>query len=221
MISDGTLIQAKGLSYRLDELLGGSPDSRLFVGARYVTLRLTAQMYHRFHSPTDCVIDRVDYVSGDCWNVNPPALERVPRLFCRNERAIIHTRLEQTDERLALVAVAAILVASIRLHCADVLLHLRYRGTNPIRCQHGARRGEELGWFEHGSTIILLAPARWRLADGLTSGSRIRMGQVLMRESQDSEAPYSAVSTDSAGNRDDASARSARADQSTISSRPS
>ena len=58
-------------------------------GGQYVTLRLTAAMYHRFHAPHDCRVRQVTYVSGDTWNVNPIALKRVERLFCRNERAVI------------------------------------------------------------------------------------------------------------------------------------
>jgi phosphatidylserine decarboxylase len=181
VVDDMTMLQAKGMPYRLDELLGSEASAEPYRGATYVTLRLTAQMYHRFHSPANCRIGHVDYVSGDCWNVNPPALERVPRLFCRNERAILHCRIDETGERLALVAVAAILVASIRLRFADVLLHLRYRGTNPIACNHEAQRGEELGWFEHGSTIIVLAPPGWKLAKPLDTGARVRMGEVLLK----------------------------------------
>lgn len=176
-----TLLQAKGMPYRLDELLGNSATAEQYQGATYVTLRLTAQMYHRFHSPSDCKIRQVDYVSGDCWNVNPPALDRVPRLFCRNERAIIHCELTESGDSIALVAVAAILVASIRLSFANVLLHLRYRGVNSIRCEHTARRGDELGWFEHGSTIVMLAPRGWRLDDSIESGARVRMGQTLLQ----------------------------------------
>ena len=63
----------------------------------YVTLRLTASMYHRFHAPHDCRVERVTYISGDTWNVNPIALARIERLFCRNERAVIETRLPTGD----------------------------------------------------------------------------------------------------------------------------
>lgn len=186
-IKAGLMLQAKGQRYSLEDLLGADRHSDQFSGARYVTLRLTAQMYHRFHSPASMRIHRVDYISGDCWNVNPPALDRVPRLFCRNERAIINAQLSDTGEPIVLVAVAAILVASIRLRFADVLLHLRYRGSNPISCNHDVTPGEELGWFEHGSTIILIAPGHFDLASHWVTGNRIRMGQVLLRATQTSK----------------------------------
>ena len=64
----------------------------------YVTLRLTSSMYHRFHAPYDCRVERVTYISGDTWNVNPIALKRIERLFCRNERAVIETRLAATGD---------------------------------------------------------------------------------------------------------------------------
>ena len=82
---------------------------------------------------------------------------------------------------LTLVPVAAILVASIRLRFLDVLLHLRYRGPNVIPCDAVLRRGEEMGWFEHGSTIIVLAPPGLGLAEGVFEGARIRMGQALLQ----------------------------------------
>jgi phosphatidylserine decarboxylase len=77
--------------------------------------------------------------------------------------------------------VAAILVASMRLRFLDVLLHLRYRGPNVIPCDVGLRRGEEMGWFEHGSTIIVFAPQGVRMSDEMHEGRRIQMGQALMR----------------------------------------
>jgi phosphatidylserine decarboxylase len=78
------------------------------------------------------------------------------------------------------VPVAAILVASMRLRFLDVLLHLRYRGPNVIPCDAPLLRGEEMGWFEHGSTIIVFAPKGARLAAGVEEGARIQMGQPLM-----------------------------------------
>jgi phosphatidylserine decarboxylase len=138
-------------------------------------------MYHRFHAPADCRVEQVNYISGDTWNVNPIALKRVERLFCKNERAVIRCRLPQSGALITLVPVAAILVASMRLKFLDVLLHLRYRGPNVIPCDAGLRRGEEMGWFEHGSTIIVFAPRGACLAEAVGEGDRIQMGQALMR----------------------------------------
>lgn len=178
---DGTrLFQAKGFPYEIGELFGDEESARPWHGGQYVTLRLTSAMYHRFHAPHDCTVERLTYLSGDTWNVNPIALKRVERLFCRNERAVLHTRLAG-GHPVALVPVAAILVASIRLHFMDTLLHLRSLGAKPVDCAERFAKGHEMGWFEHGSTIIVFAPEGFALAEGIAEGARIRMGQALMR----------------------------------------
>jgi phosphatidylserine decarboxylase len=179
-VDGARLFQAKGFPYALEDLV---PDPDLVARYRdgtYVTLRLTATMYHRFHAPHDCRVAQVISVSGDTWNVNPIALERVASLFCRNERVVLRTELAVTGAVVTLVPVAAVLVASIRLHFVDVLFHLRYRGPNVIRCAATFRKGEEMGWFQHGSTIIVFAPAGFALAPALRPGLRIRMGEPLM-----------------------------------------
>jgi phosphatidylserine decarboxylase len=181
-ISDGCLLQAKGFPYALEDFLGADPDLvEHYRGGSYVTLRLTASMYHRFHAPYDCRIERVTYISGDTWNVNPIALKRIERLFCKNERAVIRCRLTPSGPLITLVPVAAILVASIRLRFLDVRLHLKYQGPNVIPCDASFRKGEELGWFEHGSTIIVLAPPGVALGEHLREGQKIKMGQALLQ----------------------------------------
>jgi phosphatidylserine decarboxylase len=124
----------------------------------------------------------VTFIHGDTWNVNPIALKRVERLFCKNERAVIQTHLS-TGEALTLVPVAAILVASIRLHCLDRMLNAQTTGPTVFDCDATVRKGDELGWFEHGSTIIVLAPDHFEFCDNISDGARIRAGQPLMRKS--------------------------------------
>jgi len=175
------VFQAKGFPYALEDLFGDAARAEPWRDGCYVTLRLTSAMYHRFHAPHDCEVEHLSYISGDTWNVNPIALKRVERLFCRNERAVLRTRLTTGGHPVALVPVAAILVASIRLHFLNVLLHLRYRGPNEIPCQARFGKGQEMGWFEHGSTILVFAPQGFSLCAGLAEGRRIRMGEALMR----------------------------------------
>ena len=179
-VAAGSVLQTKGFPYTLMDLLGDDELVRSYLKGTYVTLRLASGMYHRFHAPYDCRVEQVTYISGDTWNVNPIALRRVERLFCRNERAIIRCRLVPSGQLLTLVPVAAILVASVRLHFLDVLLHLRYRGPNTIPCDASLQKGQEMGWFQHGSTIIAFAPAGVRLCERLRQGSIIRMGEPLL-----------------------------------------
>jgi phosphatidylserine decarboxylase len=180
-IAGTELLQIKGSSYALQDLMRDPDLEAAYRDGRYATLRLTAGMYHRFHAPHDCVVRQVDYISGDTWNVNPIALKRVERLFCKNERAIIRMRLAATGDLVTLVPVAAILVASIRLHFIDVEKGIRQRGANHFSCDVSFVKGEEMGWFEHGSTIIVFAPGNFEICDDVREGGRIRMGQPLMR----------------------------------------
>jgi phosphatidylserine decarboxylase len=177
-VGGSSVLQAKGQSYPLAELLADAALARHYVGGSYLTLRLTAGMYHRLHAPVDCVVEQVDYIAGDTWNVNPVALQKVPRLYCRNERAVVRCRTGAAA-LLTLVPVAAILVASIRLHCLGERLHLRYAGPQRIRCAAAYAKGAELGWFEHGSTVIMLLPPGYDILAGINQGTRVRMGQAL------------------------------------------
>ncbi len=188
-VSNGEIFQAKGFPYALNELIPNNSLAMSYEGCEYVTLRLTSSMYHRFHAPAAMQIKKVTYISGDTWNVNPIALKRIERLFCKNERAVIECEIDHTNEELenitlTLVPVAAILVASIRLHCINPLLHLGYQGPHEITCDASVKRGEELGWFQHGSTIIVFAPKNYLLLATLNLGDNIRMGEALFEYSK-------------------------------------
>ncbi|MDI4236032.1 MULTISPECIES: archaetidylserine decarboxylase [unclassified Bradyrhizobium] len=180
-IEDTKLFQIKGAPYALLDLLGDPALVEQHRNGRFVTLRLTSSMYHRFHAPADCRIEKVTFIHGDVWNVNPIALKRVERLFCKNERAVLEARLS-TGEPLTLVPVAAILVASIRLHFLDRTLNAQTKGPVTFPCDASAHKGDELGWFEHGSTIIVLAPDHFEFCDNVTDGARIRAGEPLLRK---------------------------------------
>src|ERR1700704_4226667 len=88
-IAGTDLLQVKGSRYSLEELLGDRELAEVYPAGCYATLRLTASMYHRFHAPHDCCVERVVHIWGDTWNVNPIALERVEKLYCKNERVVI------------------------------------------------------------------------------------------------------------------------------------
>lgn len=159
-IVSGTLVQAKGREYRLSELLG-EPGER-FHGGLYATIYLAPGDYHRFHGPVAGAVEEVRRMPGTFYSVNPASVAKVPNLFVRNERAVV--RFEQA----ALVLVGACLVGGIRL-----------------RVQPGAviQRGEELGWFEFGSTaIVLVEGGGWDLQ--VRAGARARVGEALAVRSQ-------------------------------------
>ncbi|KQM93939.1 hypothetical protein ASE70_12510 [Sphingomonas sp. Leaf22] len=175
-IDGDSIIQAKGRRYSIAELTGG--EGTAYIGGSFVTLRLTAGMYHRFHAPQDAVVERVRYFPGDCFNVNPPALKRVDRLYCRNERATVRMRMGDGTPVL-LVPVAAILVAAIRLTFLDTVKLLRERADPIVTLATPVAQGQEMGWFEHGSTIVMLVPAPFAVGIGVATGDRVRAGDVL------------------------------------------
>jgi phosphatidylserine decarboxylase len=180
-IADTELFQIKGAPYALVDLIGDPALVEAHRNGRFITLRLMSSMYHRFHAPCDARIEQVSFIHGDVWNVNPIALKRVEKLFCKNERAVIRTRLA-TGEALTLVPVAAILVASIRLNFLDRMLNAQTPPPLVFPCDVSVRKGDELGWFEHGSTIIVLAPDHFEFCDNVVASARISAGQPLLRK---------------------------------------
>ncbi len=180
-IAGNVLLQVKGFPYTLEEFLCDRELAALYYDGRYVTLRLTAGMYHRFHAPYDARVERVTHVAGDAWNVNPVTLKRVERVYCKNERAVLRLRLADGGAPVTLVAVAAILVAGIRLSFLDIPTRDRDQNwtVDPPDARFG--KGDEMGWFEHGSTIVVLAPRGFALCESVAMGAGIRMGEPLLR----------------------------------------
>lgn len=180
-IKQGRVYQAKGFPYSLEELVHDRELVSHLEGGCYVTLRLKSSMYHRFHAPVDCDVSEVNYISGDTWNVNPIAIKRIEKLYCKNERAVVELRTKKAEQNLVIVPLAAILVASMKFHCLDNTLGLQYKGANKLACSASYQKGDQMGYFQHGSTIILLAPSSYQLCHSIKLGDRIDMGQALLR----------------------------------------
>jgi phosphatidylserine decarboxylase len=174
------VFQAKGFPYDISELIPNIHLNHKYRGGKYVTLRLKSSMYHRFHAPISCLVNEVTYISGDTWNVNPVALKRVEKLFCKNERAVIELKNNHPTSSIALVPVAAILVASMKFNFLPQTLNLKYQGPNEIPCDAQFNKGEEMGYFQHGSTIILFATSNYQFCEGIQNGLAIKMGQPLL-----------------------------------------
>lgn len=183
-IHGSTLVQAKGLSYSLQELLRDNSLASRHFGGTFVTLRLRSNMYHRFHAPGNATLKRVRFISGDTWNVNPIAVKRIERLFCRNERAVVEFELHEHALALTLVPVAAILVASIRVLEIPYPFNQQYNGSAVVECRSDLAKGQEVGYFENGSTIIALVSGDFEIDETVREGNVIRMGQPLFRRRQ-------------------------------------
>jgi phosphatidylserine decarboxylase len=182
-------IQAKGFPYTLEDLLGDPELVERYRDGTFVTLRLKSSFYHRFHAPCDALLRRVIYISGDTWNVNPIALKRVEKLFCKNERAVLDLDVGIPGQSVAIVAVAAICVASIRLHAIGPTLDLRYRGPNHIACDARYAKGDELGYFQAGSTLLVFATPGFELCDTVRDQTLLRVGRPLLRRPRHAPAP--------------------------------
>lgn len=178
-INDGQLFQAKGFPYSLKDLLIDEDLIDKYRNGLFVTLRLKSTMYHRFHSPYEGKISKINYISGDTWNVNPIALKRIEKLYCKNERAVVDIEIEKLNTSITLVPVAAILVASMRFNFLTQDLDLKYKGPNTIPCDISIKKGEELGYFQHGSTIIIFATKKLSIFKDIKAGNEIKMGESL------------------------------------------
>ena len=176
------LIQAKGFPYQISELIPDYILNNKYRNGKFITLRLKSSMYHRFHAPTDCEVNKVTYISGDTWNVNPITLKKIERLFCKNERAIIELKTKNEHSSITLVPVAAVLVACMKFNFLEDYLDLKYQGPNQINCQAKFTKGDEMGYFQHGSTIILFASANYQFCPKIAEGQRINLGQALLTE---------------------------------------
>lgn len=177
-IRQGFALQIKGGSYALSELLQNRALAAQFEGGFYATIRIKPHEYHRLHAPHTGLLEHVQCLHGDQFNINPPALKRIPGLFCRNERLVIQAR-QVNGDRLLIVPVSAILVGGIQLHAAGRTFSQTYTGEANISLNTKVQAGEEIGWFEHGSTVILISEKPLSLNTDLALGSAVRMGQVL------------------------------------------
>jgi len=188
-IRGGTLIQAKGRHYSVEELLGDSVRAGIYDGGTFATFYLSPRDYHRFHTPVAGRITEVDYWPGALWPVNAVGIRGVDRLFARNERLCAYLRADALTsggeaDPLALVAVGATMVGSVRLRF-DALRTNR-AGAARERREYADRapkfaRGEEWGHFEFGSTIVLLAPPGRFEIDCQPLGSALTLGEVIGR----------------------------------------
>ena len=159
-VVDGQIIQAKGHNYSLQTLLGGKEeDVAPYVGGKFATIYLAPKDYHRIHMPVDGTLRKMIYVPGDLFSVNPLTAQNVPNLFARNERvvAIFDTEIGP----LSMVLVGATIVASIETIWAGTVTPPAGRDvftwTYPAEGDNAItlKKGEEMGRFKLGSTVIL------------------------------------------------------------------
>lgn len=171
----GQLIQAKGLHYRLEDLVVDREYARRLIGGPYATIYLSPRDYHRVHAPLDARLIAYDYVPGEMWPVNPRVAARRPELLTRNERVVIWLDAPSVGI-IALVMVAAAGVGNIALAHAD---NIAASGElSRVTLDEAVCRGDELGVFQLGSTVVMIFPQGSVLLSGNT-GDVTRFGQRI------------------------------------------
>ncbi len=179
-IRDGRIFQAKGHDYSVLELLGGDAERAApFMQGQFATIYLAPRDYHRLHMPlSGCLLEQV-YVPGRLFSVAGHTVRTIPRLFARNERVV--TVFDTAYGKMALVLVGAINVAAIETVWGGLVTPPPGKSIRQIRYSGiSLQKGEEMGRFNMGSTIIVLlenADLRWEGA--CQADSPVRLGQAL------------------------------------------
>jgi phosphatidylserine decarboxylase len=181
-IAEGQIFQAKGHFYNVSDLLGGDHDAAAaFAGGNFATLYLSPRDYHRIHIPADGTLAQMRYVPGRLFSVNPLTVRQVPNLFARNERVI--TMFDTALGRMAVVMVGAINVASIETVWHGVVTPPHRGRIDTWQYQDPTlrfRRGDEIGRFNMGSTVIVLfEPDRVSIDPAMHHGTAVQLGQAL------------------------------------------
>ncbi len=178
-IEDGRIFQAKGCDYSLLELLGGD-DARAqhFHNGQFATLYLSPRDYHRIHIPVNAELEHMTYIPGRLFSVATHTVNTIPRLFARNERVACHFNTEHGP--MAMILVGAINVSAMETvwhgHIKDTgsVSHYDYVGQD-VRLL----RGEEMGRFNLGSTVIVLSSATMSWDNSISAGLEVKLGQRL------------------------------------------
>jgi phosphatidylserine decarboxylase len=183
-VRDGQLLQAKGMHYTAAALLADEAAATRYDGGGFACIYLAPYNYHRIHMPLAGRLTATRYVPGQLYSVNAATARTVPGLFARNERVVCEFDTELGP--LAVVMVGALFVGSIETVFAGEINPPRTRGGLVSHIETGVdrpfARGEELGRFNMGSTVVLLLGHRaTRFADRLGPGSTLRLGQALAR----------------------------------------
>ena len=179
IINNEVLIQAKGLEYRLEDLLKDSGKSYLYDGGVFITIYLAPYNYHRIHSMVSGEVRQFCYIPGDLWTVSPLGVHHVPELFARNERLI--TYFETDKGECALVKIGATVVGRMRVFYNDITSN-RSGGAfqkNVLESPVRVERGDEVGLFELGSTVICLFPPGQIELNELKIDQKILLGQAI------------------------------------------
>ncbi len=188
-IEDGRIFQAKGQQYSLLELLGGDEKlETIFRNGNFATLYLSPRDYHRIHMPTSGKLQHMQYIPGRLFSVASFVVENIPRLFARNERCVCYFETEQGP-------MAMILVGAINVSAMETIWHglITSEAKRIKRFDYSdknieLKRGEEMGRFNLGSTVIVLSTDKMKIADNIVAEAEVKLGQCLATPAEEQSA---------------------------------
>lgn len=175
-LSEGYLIRAKNEKLSASQLLGGETQAEIFKKGSFIAFYLAPQDYHRVHMPVAGSLEQMRGISGSLFSVNPSL--RIPRIFTRNER--VTTIFDTGWGKMALVMIGAMVVGSIETTWAgEVMAAGKARIASRSYSHVLLNRGQEMGRFKFGSSVVLLFQQSLQWGSHVREGSRVKMGQLL------------------------------------------
>lgn len=179
-IKGGCILQAKDHHYSLLELLAGDQElTDIFTNGHFATLYLSPSDYHRIHMPTGGVLKHMQYIPGRLFSVAPFTVNHIPRLFARNERVVCY--FETAQGPMAVILVGAINVSAIETvwHGLVTSEAKKIKRFDYSENEITLKRGEEMGRFNLGSTVIVLATDKMVIDKSMTANAEVKLGQRL------------------------------------------
>jgi len=178
-IKNGILIQAKGMDYRLQDLIQDKNRTTVYDGGEFITIYLAPHNYHRIHSITDGEVNEFSYITGDLWTVSSLGINYITNLFARNER--LTTYINTKNGECAIVKVGATVVGKIRVNYHSQVSNLSRKISKKITLDDPYRleKGQEIGLFELGSTVICLFPPKQIELYDLKIGQVVKFGSAI------------------------------------------
>ncbi len=182
VIDGDKILQAKGQYYTVSDLLGGDDEyAECFQQGHFMTVYLSPKDYHRIHMPLEGRLLEMRHVPGRLFSVNPASVNQISRLFARNERAVCFFNTDLG--KVAIIPVGAMIVGSIATTWHGVVtppVKRRVRSWEYTRQPINLERGEEMGYFKMGSTVIMLfEKGKIEWANNLVAGDTLKMGEGI------------------------------------------
>ena len=180
-IKDNEFLQVKGKTISINEIM--FYDKKIqnqYIDGSFVTIYLSPKDYHRVHMPFDGKLERTIHIPGRLFSVATHAVKQIKNLYCKNERLVCN--FKNLDSKFAVIFVAAINVSSIETSWRGEIsppYPKKTITTDYMKKKVILSKGDEVGMFKSGSTVILLFDRKYKLAESLKKNKQIRVGEKI------------------------------------------